>query len=89
MERERHMITVIAALRQYHTGAITFEALLADFGQRPWPLPRKQSWDETEQAAPACNNDASQIDIANSLGWITDRQRTRLVEPVVCWRAAH
>jgi len=76
------------ALASHHEGAITFDQLLADFQARQWPMNPKPSYEEARDATPPEDDDPLWIDIATSLGWISDTQRTRLVVPVVNWRAA-
>jgi hypothetical protein len=80
------MTSVKQALASYHEGAITFGQLLADFQGRQWPMPPKPSWDEARDAPPPDDDEAIWIDIADSMGWISDSQRTRLVVLVVNWR---
>jgi hypothetical protein len=79
------MKQALASLRE---GAITFGQLLADFQARQWPMAPRPSYEEARDAPPPEDDDPLWIDIANGLGWISDAQRTRLVVPVVNWRAA-
>lgn len=83
------MTTVREQLSQFHDGAITFDELLADFGNRDWPMPPRPTWSEAREAPPPDDDDSIQISIANGMGWITDAQRTQLIVPVINWRAVH
>jgi hypothetical protein len=82
------MPTLVQALASHHEGAITFAQLLTDFQTRQWPTEPKPSYEEARDAPPPGDDNPIWIDIANSLGWISDAQRTRLVVLVVNWRDA-